>query len=292
MPKSMTAFGRGENPVAEGSWVAELKTVNSRYLDLHFRIPPSLTALEDRIKKLVSSRIARGRVNLSIKANGVVEAPPSLVLNKPLVNEYKKVLTALKRELGVTEDPGLAPFLENRDIIQTQEETPDLEAVWADVKPALEKALEENTAMRQTEGRSMAQDLNQRLDTLAGLFAQVVERSPEIVENYKQRLNERVAKITEDVEFDPQRLAFEVALMADKCDITEEEVRASSHLKQFRSFLAQDEPVGRKLDFLTQELNREANTMGSKSPDADCGQLVVEIKAELERIREQIQNIE
>lgn len=288
----MTAYGRGQSPAGEGSWIVELRTVNSRFLDPHLRLPSGLAALEDRVKKYLGERLTRGRANLVITASGAVEAPPRLVLNRALVHEYRRVLEELKAELGVQLDPGLAPFLSNRDIILTEENPLDPEATWAALEPALRQALDEAEAMRQAEGAALAQDLAQRLDRVGELFGQAAARSPEIVANYRQRLAERLAKILEQPEVDPQRLAVEVAIIADKSDVTEEAVRAASHLEQFRAFLQASEPVGRKLDFLIQELNREANTMGSKSPDALASQLIVELKAELERIREQVQNIE
>lgn len=290
--KSMTGFGRGQSPAGEGAWVVELRTVNSRFLDHHLRLPSGLAALEERVKKHLGERLTRGRVSLNISASGAVQAPPRLVLNRPLVREYRRVIDELREELGSDHDPGLGPYLTNRDLVLAQEESPDLEALWTQVRPALDQALDELDAMRTTEGASLAQDLGQRLDRLAELFEQAAARAPEIVENYRQRLNERITKLMGQVEMDPQRLALEVAIIADKCDITEEAVRARSHLEQFRAFLASPEVVGRKLDFLIQELNREANTMGSKSPDAEASQLIVELKAELERVREQVQNIE
>jgi len=214
------------------------------------------------------------------------------VLNRPLVREYRRILQELREELGLEGAPDLSAFLNNRDLILMEETSPDLDALWTQLEPALEAALDEAQAMREAEGSILAQDLIARLDRLSELFRQAAEQAPAVVENYRRKLNERVAVILDDTHPDPQRLAFEVAILADKCDVTEEAVRAASHLEQFRSFLDADAPVGRKLDFLLQELNREANTMGSKLPDADAAQLVVEIKAELERIREQVQNIE
>ncbi|MCB2191101.1 MAG: YicC family protein [Deltaproteobacteria bacterium] len=292
MIKSMTGYGRGQNAVGEGAWVAELKTVNSRYLDFHLRLPSGLTALEERIKKCVGARLTRGRVSLSVAASGAVEAAPRLVLNRPLVREYRRVLSELQQELGIDQEPGIMPFLYNRDLILSQEEGPDPKDLWSQLEPALEQSLDELEAMRAAEGQAMAEDLSARLEVVGRLFDEAAARSPQVVAGYQERLQERIAFLTGDTEPDPQRLAMEVAVIADKADITEEAVRAASHLEQFKQFLQSSEPVGRKLDFLMQELNREANTMGSKTPDAEAGQTIVELKAELERIREQIQNVE
>ncbi len=290
----MTAYGRGQAPAGEGgSWVVELRTVNSRFLDLHLRMPPGLAGLEDRIKKYLEGRLARGRVNLFIKPCGAAEPAPRLVLNRPLVREYRRVLEELRQELGISDPPGLETFLSQRDLVLAEEADPDLDRLWSELEPALEQCLEGVEAMRAREGESLARDLARRLDRLEELFDQVTARTPEILENYRQRLNQRIAQLLENPDqVDPQRIAQEVAILADKADITEEAVRARSHLAQFRRMLASPGPVGRKLDFLLQELNREANTMASKSPDADAAQQVVEIKAELERIREQVQNLE
>ncbi len=292
MIKSMTGYGRGQSDAGEGSWVAELKTVNSRYLDFHLRLPPGLAALEERIKKHLAARLTRGRVNLTVTASGAAGATPRLVLNRPLVREYKRVLAELQQELGISQDPGIMPFLHNRDLILSQEEGPDPEALWRQLEPALSLALAEVEQMRAAEGRALAEDLGARLEVVDRLFRQAAARSPEVVAGYRERLRERIAALTADSEPDPQRLALEVAVIADKADITEEAVRAASHIEQFKAFLQNGEPVGRKLDFLLQEMNREANTMGSKTPDAAAGQIIVELKAELERIREQVQNIE
>jgi len=290
--KSMTGYGRGQAPAGEGCWVVELRTVNSRFLDPHLRLPSGLIGLEDRVKKYLGERLSRGRASLTLTSSGAVIAPPRLALNRPLLREYRRVLDELREELGSDDDPGLAPYLANRDLILAEDETPDLDVLWAQVLPALDQAIAQADAMRAAEGAALAQDLGERLERLEALFSQAAARAPEIVQNYRQRLGERLAKLMETPEVDPQRLALEVAVIADKCDITEEAVRARSHLEQFRSFLRAPEPVGRKLDFLLQELNREANTMGSKSPDAGASQLIVELKAELERVREQVQNIE
>lgn len=288
----MTAFGRGQAQAHDGAWVVELRCVNSRFLDPHFRLPHGLAGLEDRIKKALAVRLTRGRINIAVKAAGAVEAPPKLILNKPLVHEYKRVLEELKTELGLSGDPGLGPFLANRDLVLVEDASPDLDQLWAELEPAFSQALDEVEAMRSTEGANLAKDLAERLDLLEELFSQAAAQAPLVVENYRVKLKDRVAQIMADLEPDANRLAMEVAILADKCDVTEEAVRAQSHLAQFREALEASEPVGRKLDFLLQELNREANTMTSKLPDAKASQLCVDIKTELERLREQVQNIE
>jgi len=288
----MTAFGRGQNSAREATWTVEIRTVNSRFLDFHLKIPPMINCLEERVKKLVSARLTRGRVNLSITLTGLLDTKPKLILNRPLVREYRRVLDELREELGMDADPGLGAFLANRDLIRAEDSTPDADELMAQVAPAVNQALDSLMEMRDVEGATLAADFRERLDLLAVLFKKVGEASPAIAESYRQRLQERLAILLGDVQPDPERIAQEVAIIADKSDITEETVRAASHLEQFKSMLEMDQPVGRKLDFLIQELNREANTMGSKSPDAAIAQLIVEIKTELERLREQVQNVE
>jgi uncharacterized protein (TIGR00255 family) len=294
MIQSMTAFGRGSSPYEAGTWVVELKCVNSKFLDYQLRLPASLGALEERIKKHVAVRLSRGRVSLFINLNGAAAARQKLSLNLSLLAQYKKIAARLQKEMGDDfEKPGLSFLLNNRDVVISDEDAPDTEEIWQSLAPALEQALEEACAMRAAEGEYLARDLSQRLDLLAGLLEEMEGITPRIIANYQERLRERIAKLLDQglPELE-QRLAQEVAITADKCDISEELVRARSHLAQFRTFLQAAEPVGRKLDFLVQELNREANTMGSKSPDARAINLVVSLKAELERIREQVQNIE
>ena len=292
MIKSMTAFGSGQATAGGVTWTVELRTVNSRYLDLHLRLPRGLNALEDRMGKLIGARLTRGRVNLSLGVRGESDSAVRLSLNRPLLRQYQRVLEEMRRELGREATVPLEAFTANRELILVEEQDPDYEAMWSQIEPALVAALEQVEQMRVSEGRALARDLRQRLERLEELFEQAAAFAPQVVEAYRQRLHERLAKLLDGEQVEPQRVALEVAVIADKCDVTEEIVRARSHLQQFKVFLEAGEPVGRKLDFLMQELNREANTMGSKMPDADAAQVIVEIKAELERIREQVQNIE
>ena len=291
--KSMTAFGRGRASVGEGFWLVEIKCVNGKFLDCQLRAPVSLNPLEERIKKHAGQQISRGRVNINISLSGAPETQPSLKLNLPLLREYRKIWAELEAELGYKlEAPGLSAFLHNRDLVLAEECAPDAERLWEQLRPALDQALSEAEAMRQAEGRNLSEYLQARLNELERMLGELARLAPRIVEHYHERLQARVARLLDKVELNPERLAQEVALMADRCDISEELVRAASHLQQFRGFLRTPGPVGRKLDFLAQELNREANTMGSKSPDTGAQGLVLDVKAEIEKIREQIQNIE
>lgn len=292
MIKSMTAFGSGQASFEAVTWCVELRTVNSRYLDLHLRLPRGMSGLEDRVSKMIGARLTRGRVNLNLGSRGTSDTSVKLSLNRPLFMQYRGVLQEMRQELGSKEPMNLDHFVGNKDLILVEEETPDQEELWSQIEPALTAALDEAEAMRTVEGQTLHQDFTSRMDRLVDMYEQAAAYAPQVVESYRRRLSDRLAKLLDSDQPDPQRIALEVAVIADKCDVTEEIVRARSHVEQFRTYLEADEPVGRKLDFLMQELNREANTMGSKMPDAQAAQLIVEIKAELEKIREQVQNIE
>jgi uncharacterized protein (TIGR00255 family) len=293
MIKSMTAFGRGRCPHAAGFWLVEIKCVNGKFLDYQLRLPPSLNPLEERIKKHIAQYLSRGRVNVSINLNGAPAVAARLLLNLEMLREYQKILAELKIHLGPEyENPSLSAFMNNRDLVLAEEESVDMDALWQELRPALDQALNEVDSMRQAEGNNLSADICARLQRLEDMAAQMEIISPRIVENYKERLHERIAKLLDEAAPSLERLAMEVALMADRADISEELVRLRSHIQQFRKFMNSGEAVGRKLDFMVQEINREANTMGAKSPDAEALNLVVEIKAETEKIREQIQNIE
>ncbi len=240
----MTAFGRGQSHLPEGGWVVEIRTVNSRFLDLNARLPGGLAVLEERIKKYLEPRLSRGRVSLSVKSLGAAAMAPRLVVNRALVAEYRRAVEELKAILGSGEEPGLVTYLQNRDLMQVEEADPDYDLVWTQLLPALDAALAEAEAMRRREGEALSRDLEARLARIGELFTQAAAASPQIVENYRQRLKDRIAQLMAVPEPDPERLAYEVAILADKCDITEEIVRAKSHLKQFAAFLRLDQPWG------------------------------------------------
>jgi uncharacterized protein (TIGR00255 family) len=291
----MTAFGRGSAPYGDGYWQVELKCVNSKFLDYQLRLPARLAVLEERVKKYVGSRLSRGRISIFVTLNGAAAAGQTLSLNLPLLEEYKKIAARLQAELGTSfAKPDLGYLLNNRDLVISSEKEEDEDDIWNSLYPALEQALGEACSMRAAEGAYLAEDISRRLELLADFIDQLERLTPLIIEHYRQRLGERIARLLQDQPAPDleQRLAQEVAIVTDKCDISEELVRVRSHLAQFRAFLKAAQPVGRKLDFLLQELNREANTIGSKSPDAQAINLVVSLKAELERVREQAQNIE
>lgn len=291
MIRSMTGYGKGEAAGAAGCCVVEVRTVNHRYGEVAIKLPRGFLAYEHELRKVVGNRIKRGKTDLFVQweeAAAVAQAP---LVNLAAAKGYQAAFLELARELHLSPEIPLALIVNQKNVLQeaAAEQQPDLMPL---VLQAVHAALEAHDAMRLREGEALEQDLRERRQGLAGLVAQVAERAPQVVEEYQLKLQQRLHKLLGDTELDPQRLAQEVALMADRCDVTEELVRLQSHFVQFDETLALAEPVGRKLDFLMQELNREVNTIGSKANDAQVTALVVQMKAELEKMREQVQNIE
>lgn len=291
MIRSMTGYGKGEATGAAGRCVVEVRTVNHRYGEVTVKLPRSFLAYEHELRKAAANRIKRGKADLFVQweeAVGAAQVPP---VNMAAARGYQAAFLELARELRLSPEIPLSLIVSQKNVLQEAagEEQPDL---LPQVLQAVLAALDALDAMRLREGEALERDLRERRQGLAELVAQVTERAPLVVEEYEAKLRQRLTKLLNDAELDPQRLAQEVALMADRCDVTEELVRLQSHFVQFDETLALTEPVGRKLDFLMQELNREVNTIGSKANDAQVTALVVQMKAELERMREQVQNIE
>lgn len=293
MIKSMTAFGRAEKRDEGHSYVVEMRSVNRRYCEITVRMPQQLLALEERIKKLVATKVSRGRVDVTVKVKKGPEAIPELEVNIPLAKAYHRALSELSENLETEEKIGLQAVLGLGGIITATEPEADLEKTWAALSSCIGDALEGMDAMRISEGNALCLDFQKRLRTVDQGLSNVKVLAPSVLSEYHSRLKDRIAVLTEGkVELDPNRLAQEAAFLADKSDITEEIVRAESHLEQFRSMIESGGPAGRALDFLLQELNREVNTIGSKAGDASLCHTVVTIKSDLEKIREQVQNIE
>lgn len=296
MIKSMTAFGRAEKTMEGRTYTVEIRSLNSRYCEISVRIPQSAAGgpiLEDRIKKLVATEISRGRVDVVVKVKNGSRAIPEIEVNLPLAKTYYSALCELNETLKIEEKVGLQTLLGMEGIITATEPEQDLEKIWEALSSCIIEALEGVQAMRILEGKAIYQDFQKRLQSVEEGLSRIKGLSPSILSQYHSRLKERMGMLTEGtVELDPNRLAQEAAFFADKSDITEEIVRAESHLKQFRSMIESGGPAGRALDFLLQELNREVNTIGSKGGEAQLTQMVVSLKSELEKIREQVQNIE
>ncbi len=296
-PRSMTGFGRGETTADDRTWIAEVRTVNHRYLDQRVQLPRPFAGLEERVKKLVARHQDRGRVEVSLQVRGEALSETVLNVNMDLARQYYDCLARLGEEFDLSNGNGRSPvslshMLTLRDLITQEEQSPDLDREWPLARQALSRALTECDQMRSVEGQALKEELIGRLDRFARILETIEAKIPEILVQRQNELRQRIEKLLGSMDIDPMRLAQETAIMADKCDVTEETVRLHSHIDQFRHFLELDEPVGRRLDFLLQEFLREVNTLASKISNSEIAHLSVEMKNEIEKLREQIQNIE
>jgi uncharacterized protein (TIGR00255 family) len=291
--KSMTAYGRGEYSQGTSAFTVELKSYNNRFRDIVLRIPRTLQALEDEIRLQVSSRVRRGRVEVSIQMEtNSGEGEYQLELNAPLVKSYLRIFRELDEEYGLHEKVSPDSLCQMKDIITFKTPDVDIDDVRPGLKEALGLAVESLDKMKMTEGKAIEEDSLKRLDIIEEYLNNIEENAPKMVDEYKKRLEDKIQRVSGGMTLDESRLIQEVAIFADRCDITEEIVRFRSHLKQYRDFMSKDDSIGRRLDFLIQEINREVNTIGSKATDSFISSTVVEIKAELEKLREQVQNVE
>lgn len=289
---SMTGYGKGE-AFAGGLVVnVEIKSVNHRYADISVKMPRSFLFLENEIRKQVARLLKRGKIDLYVNYEMTAEAQARPEYNAPLAKAYHDLFGSMKADLGLIDPVPLSLIAAQKDVVVIAETELDPAQLQELMTAAVGQALEQLLSMRQAEGEQTRLDIVGRLETAEGILAQVEERAPAVPVEWQQRLQERLNRLQQNQEWDPQRVAQEVAVFADRCDISEELARFRSHLSQFAGLFDADEPVGRQMDFLVQELNREVNTMGSKSNDAELTRLVVLLKAELEKVREQVQNIE
>ena len=292
MARSMTGYGRGIKANPAYSITIDLKSINHRYLELYFKIPRAYSFIEDRLRRHLTSKLSRGKIEVTVTIEKLLSDEVLVELNRPLLNSYFKAIDELTTKFNISGKPDLTTILNLPDVMQTVQPAEDQEQLGVLAEEVLNEAVDNLLKMRYTEGSQLALDLQDKLTSLSQLWRQLTEFAPEMVTEYRLRLEKRIQELTEGVEVDPNRLATEVAIFADKSDINEELVRIESHLHQFRKTLDLNEPVGRKLDFIVQELNREINTVGSKANDLRISQIVIQFKSELEKIREQIQNIE
>ncbi len=294
MIKSMTAFGRGEVETEGQKWVVELRTLNHRFLELSLNLPKRLWALEDRVRKLVRGRISRGRVEMQLLWESLGDRGLTLRLDQGLLDEARLILQSLMHAADVQEPLRLEHFLPFADVIVARErETQDLEETWELVSQVVTQALEALEAMRVQEGAALAADLGEHLETVRRELERIQAQAPLLPQMWREKVATRLAELfPEGAPLDETRLAQELAFLADRRDISEELARMASHVGQFGETLTADGPVGRKQEFLLQEMLREVNTMGSKAQDLTISQAVLEIKGALERLREQVQNIE
>lgn len=289
---SMTGFGAGRAKSGEVEISVEIRSVNHKYCEVKARLPFELGALEADLVRRIKESLSRGAIELSVKRSSVGRSPLTPRVDAELAREYVAALEALAGQLSLKSNLGIAELAQVEGVVTLESRPLDLEGAGEALTEAASKALEALVVMREREGRALAEDLRVRLATVRGLAEQVRALSPQTIELYRKRLEERIAELSRGVTLDPQRLAQEVALFADRVDVAEELTRLASHLEGFGKLIEENEPAGRRMDFLVQEINREVNTVGSKSQSAEIAQIVVAMKAEVERIREQVQNVE
>lgn len=292
MVRSMTGFGRAEMSVGTRDIIVEIKSVNHRYFEFSCRTSRGYSFLEDKLKKYVGSRVSRGKVDMFVSITENDDTAVEVELNKPLASGYIKAMRTLVDEYEVKDDISVSTLSRFSDIFQISRPPADEDAVWNDVKTAVDEALSHFVAMREAEGEKLKADILSRAQTILDIVGEIEERSPITVQEYRDRLYAKLSEVLQSTNIDDQRILTEAAIFADKVAVDEETVRLRSHFDQMKSFLDSDQPVGRKLDFIVQEMNREANTIGSKVNDSKLAHKVVEIKGEIEKIREQVQNIE
>lgn len=292
MVSSMTGYGRARGEKGGMDLTVELKSVNSRYFEYSSRMPRSFAFMEDRLKKLVNEKVARGKLELCVSVVNLSEQETRIVPNLELAGQYLSAMRQMAQELKLEDDVTLSVLARQPDVFASVRAQQDEQALWENVSEIAQQALEAFLQMRRTEGEKLKEDIETRLCRLEQMVGQVEQGSEQRVKAYTERLYERLKAVLGDRSVDDARVLTEADVFADKTAVDEETVRLRSHIKQYREILQLDEPVGRKLDFLTQELNRETNTIGSKCSDLDITKLVVEMKAEIEKIREQVQNME
>ncbi|MCD8145760.1 MAG: YicC family protein [Clostridiales bacterium] len=292
MLKSMTGYGRGETLGNGRSYLVEVRSVNNRYLDCTVRIPRIYTCAEDGITQRVKRTITRGKVDVFVTIETTTAEAVSVTLNESVAASYLRALETMSAKFGLNDAVSTELLSRFPDVFRVEKVPEDLDELTKEVHRATDLALVDFDAMRSREGQKLLDDLSGRLDTLEQYTLQVEERGPERVAEYRAKLTARIQEVLEDRQLDESRILTEAAVFADKVAVDEETVRLHSHIAQFRAMLAGGSPIGRKLDFLVQEMNRETNTIGSKANDLEMSTLVVDMKAELEKIREQIQNVE
>ena len=292
MLKSMTGYGRQESLTGGKKILVEIRSVNQRFTDYSIKVPRNLGFLEERVRSFASEYITRGKVDIYITVESYDEADKEITLNSALARNYVEVLRQLRDELDLNDDISVMNVARFTDIFKAERREEDNEEIWELVKGVTAQALEAFSAMREREGARIEKDLTERIEYMKTLAEKIDERSPQTVAEYRNRLLDKIHELLGDREIDESRILTEVAIFADKIAVNEETVRLGSHFEEFYNIIGSGEPAGRKLDFLIQEINREVNTIGSKAQDIEIAKLVVELKGEIEKLREQVQNIE
>lgn len=290
--RSMTGYGRGESVLHDRTITVELRAVNNRYLDCSVKIPRLYVFAEETIKSQVQKKVARGKLDVFVTIDSTAADKVAVSLNRPVADGYYAALTQLRDTYDLRDDISVSLLSRFPDVFLVEKEQGDADVIAQDISQVLDLALEDFNAMRAREGTKLAEDVRSKAGNIAALLAQVEERSPKTVAEYREKLRQRMEEVLANTQLDESRILTEAAIFADKVAVDEETVRLHSHLEQLEDMLAQGGAIGRKLDFLIQEFNREANTIGSKCSDIEIARHVVDIKAEIEKIREQVQNIE
>ena len=292
MIRSMTGYGRGENMENDRRFVVEIKSVNHRYNDISIKLPRFMNAMEDAIRKRIMEEIAGGKTEVDITFETFSADDMLVKVNQALAGAYVEKINELKMQYGLCSEDTLGLVAKFADVITVERIQEEEEVLWKTLLPALDGAIEKFVQMRKREGNALAEDILKKRSHIQELTGLIKGRSPFVTEQYQQKLQSRLKELLQTVEIDPQRIAQEVAVFADRSCIDEELIRLESHIQQLKEILHQGGQVGRKLDFLVQEMNREANTIASKANDMEITRCTIELKSEIEKIREQVQNIE
>lgn len=292
MIKSMTGFGRGTSEGEISSFVVEMKTVNHRYFELNVRMPRTLISLEDNIRKYVNEKVKRGKVDIFVTQNQGDKDSMEVVLNEQIAESYLGALHKLKDKYGLRDDVSSSTLARFPEVLTLKQKEEDMDQIWQELLPSLETAVSNLCTMREEEGKKLLADITSRCECISANVEIINSRVPEISEEYRKKLLKKVEEILTERNLDESRIAMEVVLQADKTCIDEEIVRLKSHVNQVLETLKMNEPIGRKLDFIIQEMNREANTIASKVNDLKLTNVALDIKSDIEKIREQVQNVE
>ena len=292
MIRSMTGFGRAQASVEGYNITVEIRSVNHRYFEFYAKIPRTYSFLEEKIKSTLSTGISRGKVECSVQIEATADESVVVSVNEPLARGYVDAIGSIAETFDLKDDLTALSLARFSDVLSITKAPVDEDALWEKVEPVIKEALNGFIAMRETEGAKLSKDVLSRGELILENVSYIEERSPETVKQYSEKLLERMRNVLGDTQIDEARILTEAAIYADKVAVAEETVRLRSHIDQLRTMLQSSEEIGRKIDFLVQEINREANTIGSKAQDVDIARRVIDIKAEVEKIREQIQNIE
>ncbi len=290
--RSMTGYGRGEGTLHDRTITVELRAVNNRYLDCTVKIPRLYVFAEEAIKSCVQKQVGRGKVDVFVSIDASAADKVEVTLNRPVADGYYQALTQMRDAYDLKDDLSVSLLSRFPDVFLVEKNQGDADVIAEDIVQVLSQALNDFNAMREREGKKLAEDIRSKAEIIARLVAQVEERSPQTVVEYREKLRQRMEEVLENTQIEESRILTEAAIFADKVAVDEETVRLRSHLTQLSEMLSQGGAIGRKLDFLIQEFNREANTIGSKCSDVALSRVVVDLKGEIEKIREQVQNIE